>query len=545
MREEKRAKDMEEGARQFLNMVEAPGTDAGAIETIGGIKTDFRISQLGPSNYPVWKRQVWHVLSARGMEKALEDGSVSQETKRMVMAILFTALDADNARLVLDCTSPVSLWQTIARYHENKTTSERQALIRKLHTYKIKSAATMSSDLAAIQTLASQINSLGAAIPEDVVAGIIMEALPKSFEQWLDSYLLLSQESRSLEHLVANLIVKARNMVKNEGHQESVALFARNPVSRQRERGPDKREKRTCHFCHKVGHIKKNCFKYKASQKVSPGASNQPAQSAQPVQSTQDRDGVTLMVASCLPARDIWVADSGASHHMSNHREWFTEFHDISEAGRKVIIGDGSQLRVLGCGTILTRQARIEGCLYVPELWTNLISLGTCHEKGLSWVAEVTGVCALKRGETRVIEGRWTNRTYVLSLDVVVPTMANMAATVTDWHRKFAHIAPSTLERMRKLGACEGLEVVPNNQPPKCMDCALGKCTRASHSSQRHSKSQSGWPSAPFRHNRSNEMCEPRRPQVFCPLPRRTLELQTRRVRLPQVRGGRSSEALD
>ena len=165
-----------------------------------------------------------------------------------------------------------------------------------------------------------------------------------------------------------------------------------------------------------------------------------------------------------------------------DYREWFTEFHDISEAGRKVFIGDGSELRVLGCGTILTKQARIEGCLHVPELWTNLISLGTCHEKGLSWVAEVTGVCALKRGETRVIEGRWTNRTYVLSLDVVVPTVANMAAMVTHWHRKIAHIAPSTLERMRKLGACEGLEVVPNNPPPRCMDCALRKCTRASHS---------------------------------------------------------------
>jgi len=41
---------MEKGAKQFLDIVEAPGTDAGAIGTIGGIKTDFSISQLGPSN---------------------------------------------------------------------------------------------------------------------------------------------------------------------------------------------------------------------------------------------------------------------------------------------------------------------------------------------------------------------------------------------------------------------------------------------------------------------------------------------------------------
>ena len=119
------------------------------------------------------------------------------------MAILFTSLDADNARLALDCTSPESLWRTIALYHGNKTTSERHALIRKVHTYKKGVAATMSNDLAAIQTLASQLNSLGAAIPEDVFAGITMEAPPKSFEQWLGSYLLLPQESRSLEHLVA------------------------------------------------------------------------------------------------------------------------------------------------------------------------------------------------------------------------------------------------------------------------------------------------------------------------------------------------------
>jgi len=155
--------------------------------------------------------------------------------------------------------------------------------------------------------------------------------------------------------------------------------------------------------------------------------------------------------------------------------------HDISEYGKTVIIRDGSELRVLGCGTILTKQAKIEGCLYIPDLWTHLISLGTCHEKDLSTVAEVTGVCALKRGETRVIEGRWINRTYVLSIDVVVPTVANVAATVTDWHRKFALIAPSTIERMRKLGACEGIEVVIKSPPPRCLDCAVGKCTRTSH----------------------------------------------------------------
>lgn len=84
-------------------------------------------------------------------------------------------------------------------------------------------------------------------------------------------------------------------------------------------------------------------------------------------------------MSSCLQGgtgttRDVWFTDSGASAHMTFHRDWFIEFHQVS--GETVYFGDDGECEVIGTGTIQIERlvkdewesATIEEVLYVPRV---------------------------------------------------------------------------------------------------------------------------------------------------------------------------------
>ena len=84
-------------------------------------------------------------------------------------------------------------------------------------------------------------------------------------------------------------------------------------------------------------------------------------------------------------ADNIWYLDNGASNHMTGNREYFTSL-DESITG-KVRFGDDSRIDIRGKGSILfiTRDRKrkvLADVYYIPELKSNIISLGQATESG-------------------------------------------------------------------------------------------------------------------------------------------------------------------
>lgn len=82
---------------------------------------------------------------------------------------------------------------------------------------------------------------------------------------------------------------------------------------------------------------------------------------------------------------NVWYLDTGASNHMTGCRKQFTQL-DTSIHGL-VKFGDESAITISARGTVL-----IEGCTaehkalmdvyYIPNLTSNIISLGQLEERG-------------------------------------------------------------------------------------------------------------------------------------------------------------------
>jgi hypothetical protein len=168
--------------------------------------------------------------------------------------------------------------------------------------------------------------------------------------------------------------------------------------------------------------------------------------------------------------KQAWFADSGATEHMTEHRDWFSTFKDIPSGTWPVTVADDRNLWVRGIGDInitrtvdgVQRQGTLQKVLFIHELRRNLFSIGLATKSGLSFQT-VDDTCALyhDRGKgPKVMEGVQTGTLFKLSITHVPPKPSipslSTALTVADqrstapilWHNRMGHINMQVLKNM-------------------------------------------------------------------------------------------------
>jgi hypothetical protein len=119
---------------------------------------------------------------------------------------------------------------------------------------------------------------------------------------------------------------------------------------------------------------------------------------------------------------DGWCLDTGATHHMTGQREFFTELD--SDVRGSVKFGDASDVEIKGVGSVIFVTESGEhrlfiGVYYISELRNSIISLGQLNESG-SRVEIKDGVMRIWDRHHRLLVKvtRGTNRLYVLNVQV-------------------------------------------------------------------------------------------------------------------------------
>jgi hypothetical protein len=82
---------------------------------------------------------------------------------------------------------------------------------------------------------------------------------------------------------------------------------------------------------------------------------------------------------------DRWCLDTGATHHMTDRQEFFTELD--SDVQGSVKFGDVSGVEIKGVGSVIFTTESDEhrlftGVYYIPALRNSIISLGQLDENG-------------------------------------------------------------------------------------------------------------------------------------------------------------------
>jgi hypothetical protein len=258
-----------------------------------------------------------------------------------------------------------------------------------------------------------------------------------------------------------------------------------------------------CPFCTIKGHVQEDCYKYKSARngtiklvkerKVDTrggrgdkckGKANRAKVEEEEVVEKAQRAQVRLAASPSSSADARWIADTGATSHMTPHRLWFTSYRPhvvpIRVANDAIVYSAGVGDVVLTPTNAALRPCRLSRVLHVPDLQNNLFAVLhlTSHHQ-FRVVIEGSQLQFLQQGALCLTATVKDGTAY---MDVKVAAVAEAALasraplTRSLWHRRLVHIGEAKIEQALKHALAQGLKVDSDDPIPHiCVPCVHGK----------------------------------------------------------------------
>ncbi|KAE8735609.1 hypothetical protein F3Y22_tig00000340pilonHSYRG00771 [Hibiscus syriacus] len=244
-----------------------------------------------------------------------------------------------------------------------------------------------------------------------------------------------------------------------------------NPNSRR-----DKSQVR-CYNCQKFGHYASECR----------APNNKIEEKANYVEEKTDGKETLLLARKETDGgqANSWYLDSGASNHMCGRKDMFVEI-DESVSGN-VSFGDDSTIAVKGRGNILIRlkdgrHQFISNVYYVPNMKSNILSLGQLVEKGYDIHMNNYNL-SIKDDKNNFIAKVPMSKNIMFLINIQNDVAKCLKACYKDaswlWHLRFGHLNFGGLELLSKKEMVKGLPRI-NHPDQLCEGCLAGKQFRKS-----------------------------------------------------------------
>ena len=177
------------------------------------------------------------------------------------------------------------------------------------------------------------------------------------------------------------------------------------------------------------------------------------------------------------------MLDSGATHHLTPHRELL---HNYVEDSVELQFGDGDAATSHGSGEVLVHTEHgdfhLQRVLYVPTAVASLLAVSCAVDRGVQ-VDFKPDECCLSFHGVRFAVARRVGGLYIIGppgacvdahgLLAVAPQSAQL------WHKRFGHLGHDSLAQMQERGLVKGISVPSSDfrsaAREVCESCALAK----------------------------------------------------------------------
>ncbi len=473
--------------------------------------------------------------------------AISDWMRRDVLArnYLVATIEPQQQRTLINCRTAFEMWTRLSAQHLQNAAENQHVLQHRFYEYQYQPNHDVMSHITEIETLASQLSDVGAPMTDIQIMTKIICTLPPSYRNFATIWDSVPVNERTMSLLTSRLLKEESNTLRwSRGQQDAAdtSFFAQNypntyaPSPREsrggrasrgrgdRGRGGHHRNGSAryrpyvkCTYCDKDWHTHEECRKRKRDDLAKSNATGAAVtdflpmnrmslkqMSDRPNQDTSEanQDHSFISNSTCFIARrsQDWFADSGATQHMSDQREFFKEFTAVKPNTWFVKGIGGAQLQVHGQGSIeftalvdgTKRTIKIETVLFVPDLGVNLLSIAAVTEVGVS-VHFIESNVSFNQNDTVVMVGERIGRTlYHLAITVDPPCdwacfTTPAPPSIDVWHQRLAHTSTKKIRKMASLQMVNGLilpiEDVSRIHP--CTGCMSGKMERSKFKSGR------------------------------------------------------------
>lgn len=270
------------------------------------------------------------------------------------MFLIASALETKQLEPLLVCVSAKQMWDNLCRIHKQKSASNKLLLLQKFHEYRMGPSDSVVQHIAKIKNLAAQIGDVGEVVSDLTVIAKILGSLAPKYSTLQTAWDSVDPARQNLENLEERLI-REEARLGGEVENGTTALVAAKNDFKKKGKKPTKHV--TCYRCGKKGHYAHSC-RTKQSEKDGNCASSDCAFVGEVARSDRDAacgsvsssgDSANELLAS--DQREVWLTDSGASQHVTNRRDWLSNYEPINNGG-KVSLGDNKQCEIAGKGTV-------------------------------------------------------------------------------------------------------------------------------------------------------------------------------------------------
>nr|GEV36617.1 retrovirus-related Pol polyprotein from transposon TNT 1-94 [Tanacetum cinerariifolium] len=297
-------------------------------------------------------------------------------------------------------TSAYKLWVALEEKFLKKNCQNRLFMKKRLFCFTYASGTIMNDHITSSNKLVTDLMIMDEVFKDQDLALILLGSLLKEYEL-LETTLLNGKDDLSLSEVCAALYSKElrRKEKRISSSGDAEVLLVR---GRSQKKGTDKRWRSKSRLKTKDSHYKGKII---AKENVT--------------KCNDEELDLSLATSSSRNAFEIWLLDSACSHHITPHREWFSNFEEHDEV---VYTADETSLT--------THDIDVR---YSPKLKKNLISVGTLESKEFE-VRAKDGVRKIISDVLVVMKGmRKINNTYYYKGRMVVGTVAAVTVGLSSY----------------------------------------------------------------------------------------------------------------